>query len=498
MLRSAACLELQKGSGCSLASYCFFGRKRKFLGPAEKAAAGRCPRCRWHRKCIQFLQKGVMMALTVARHRAGKHYWLLCVLWASCLLVAGCMADNDAATSAATAARSSTGCHAAALTEARKTDRGVRPGNAVELLLDGPETFNEMFSAIESAGDHINLETFILTDDVIGRRLATRLIERAQAGVVVNVVYDAIGSNDTDESFFDHLRDYGINLLAYQPLIETQPGDWLNRNHRKVLVIDGKIGFAGGLNFTENYRFSSDSKNGKRDFEKGWRDTHIKIEGPVVADLQREFLSLWTRTTEDEPVTAARYFPDLEKAGDQDVLIVAASGNVDRESAIIQHYTDAIAGAQSRVWITQAYFAPADNIVDCLSKAAARGVDVRLLLPGRSDVDLAVLAARAHYGELLASGVRIFECAGGILHAKTALVDAEWGTVGSSNLDMLSIEFNHELNAIVLDEEFVQQLAGTFLADLERAEEISFAEWDDRNFWTKLKHGVAKFAQGGI
>lgn len=369
------------------------------------------------------------------------------------------------------------------------------PGNRVELLIDGPETYDAMFDAIAAATDHINLETFILADDAIGQRLADTLAERAAAGVVVNVIYDAVGSLGTDEGFLDDLEARGIQLLAYHPLLETEPMDLANRNHRKVLIIDGRTGFAGGLNFTNAYRFSSDAPVKDKRFGEGWRDTHVRIEGPAIAAMQRAFLRIWQDTAEGRPIPQADYFPELPPAGDQEVLIVTSFGDDDDGSRIVNHYIELIERARERVWITQAYFAPGGDVQDALESAARRGVDVRLLLPRKSDVDITVPAARSYYEDLLSAGVKIYEYQTGVLHAKTAVIDANWSTVGSSNLDAMSIEYNNELNAIVLDTDFADALAAVYEDDLAASRRIRYESWRERNAWERVKQRAARLLQ---
>lgn len=368
-------------------------------------------------------------------------------------------------------------------------------GNRVALLLDGPQTYDDMFAQIAAAEDHINLETFILADDVIGRRLADALAQRAAQGVVVNVIYDAIGSMGTDDDYFDTLRARGVNLLAYRPMLETEPTDWHNRNHRKVLVIDGKTGFTGGLNFAEVYRFSSeDTARGGR-FGDGWRDTHVKITGPAVAVLQEAFLRMWTECAEGDPIVAANYFPKLQATGNASVKIVTAVGDDEEGSRIIDHYLSSINSARTRAWLTQAYFAPEDEVLDALTNAARRGVDVRLILPRTSDVEITVPAARALYTEMLEAGVRVYEYQTGVLHAKTALIDDDWATVGSSNLDALSSEFNNELNAVIRSRDFNAALAAAFHDDLSESREIILSDWRERGLWARLKENLAQLLQ---
>ncbi len=367
-------------------------------------------------------------------------------------------------------------------------------GNKVELLLDGPKTYDAMFDAMQQATDHINLETFILADDIIGNRLADLLIERVQAGVVVNVSYDALGSGMTNDSYFERLEQNGINVLAFRPALETPPWDLLNRNHRKVLVIDGAVGFTGGLNFTRKYRFDSESPPPEERFGAAWRDTHVRIEGPAVADMQRAFLRNWAEQS-DNAITPAAYFPEIESAGNQSVLIAVAEGGDTRTSPIFEHYIAAIEEAHKRVWITQAYFIPNDALLDALRAAARRGVDVRLVLPKRTDNGISVPATRSYYSSLLEDGVRIYEYNTSHLHAKTALVDDTWATVGSSNLDMLSYKFNDELNAIMLDETFTHQLAQSFLDDVSESVQITPEDWADRGVWPRVKEVVGRLLQ---
>lgn len=363
--------------------------------------------------------------------------------------------------------------------------------NRVKLLLDGPETFNEMFDAIAAATDHVNLETFILADDTIGNRLADALIERAQAGIIVNVIYDALGSGMTSAEFFDRVREGGVNLLEYNPVLDEKPWDVSTRNHRKVLVIDGKTGFTGGLNFTDNYRYSSDNPPPGSDGE-AWRDTHIRIDGPAVSELQRAFLRTWVQHADEVRIEKADYFPDIEPAGDQSILVVTAEGGDQQASPIFEHYIQAVRDAEQRVWVVQAYFIPSDELLDELAAAARRGVDVRLILPRRTDNGLTVPATRSYYSRLLEAGVRIYEYVNTHLHAKTALVDDGWATVGSSNLDMLSYKFNHELNAIILDQGFNQQLAASFQDDIAESEEITPERWADRGLWSRAKELLAR------
>lgn len=364
--------------------------------------------------------------------------------------------------------------------------------NRVKLLLDGPQTYDSMFEAIAQATDHINLETFILADDVIGERLAAALIERAAAGVVVNVIYDALGSGMTANEFFDKLRDGGINLVAYNPVLDIEIWKVATRTHRKLLIVDGRIGFTGGLNFTNKYRYSSENPPPDERFGEAWRDTHIRIEGPAVAELQRAFMRTWVENADGEDLVAANYFPEIEPAGDDTVLVVVAEGGDAEPSPIFEHYVAAVRAAKQRVWITQAYFIPSEDLLDALTDAARRGVDVRLILPKRTDNGLTIPATRSYYTRLLEAGARVFEYNHTHLHAKTALIDDTWSTVGSSNLDTLSYLYNHELNAIMLDEDFNAELASSFEDDMTESLEITPEQWASRGLWPRAKELFAR------
>lgn len=364
--------------------------------------------------------------------------------------------------------------------------------NRVELLLDGPETYDAMFEAIATAQDHINLETFILADDVIGQRLADALLERARNGVVVNVIYDAFGSGMTSDEFFAKLRDGGVNLVAYNPFLDIEIWKIATRTHRKLLIVDGRIGFTGGLNFTKVYRYSSENPPPDDEFGEAWRDTHVRIEGPAVAQLQRAFMRTWVENADGDDIHAAKYFPELEPAGDDTVLVVAAEGGDAEASPIFEHYVAAVRSAKQRVWITQAYFIPSEELLDALTDAARRGVDVRLILPKRTDNGLTIPATRSYYSGLLKAGVRVFEYNHTHLHAKTALIDDQWSTVGSSNLDTLSNLYNHELNAIILDRGFNGEMAASFTDDLGESVEITAEQWADRGLIPRAKELLAR------
>jgi cardiolipin synthase A/B len=372
-------------------------------------------------------------------------------------------------------------------------------GNKVTLLQNGPATHEAMFAAIRTATDHINLETYIFDAGEVGQQFAELLLERQAAGVRVNVLYDSVGGLMTPQSFFDELRDGGIQVLEFNPVnpLTENRKTWLmnNRDHRKQLVVDGRVAFIGGVNISDSY---ASSPSGKRSAPKaehgatdeGWRDTHVQIEGPVVAEFQKLFMETWARQ-KGPPLDGNDYFPELQPVGQE---IVRAIGSVaeDEESPIYLTIVSAISRAEREVHLTVAYFAPDPELLGALMDTARRGVSVKLVLPSHTDSWAIFHLGRSYYTKLLRAGVEIHERHGAVMHAKTAVVDGAWSTIGSSNLDMRSFLHNDEINAVVLSREFAMQMDAMFAADLAESEEILLKEWRRRSVWLRVKERVAR------
>jgi cardiolipin synthase len=344
--------------------------------------------------------------------------------------------------------------------------------NRVALLRDGAETYPAMLAAIEGARSTVCLETYVLADDATGRRFGAALCDRARAGVEVNVLYDAVGSPAPD-ALVERLREAGVRVKAFRPLrfrgrlwrFVTQ---FRRRDHRKILVVDGAVGFTGGLNIADDY---APAPGGG-----GWRDTHTRVAGPAAAELERAFLQTWRRAR-GAPVDPARY-QGRPQSGDPRVRILL---NGFRGGRLIRDaYLDAIRGSRRRVRIASAYFLPARRLERALVAAARRGVEVSVLLAGKSDVPVVTLAASHVLGRLLKAGARVYAFTERVLHAKTASVDGAWATVGSSNLDTLSLLFNLEVNAVVESPEFAAALDRMFEEDAARSREITLAAWRAR------------------
>jgi cardiolipin synthase len=373
-------------------------------------------------------------------------------------------------------------------------------GNKVTLLFDGPATMREMMAAARVATSSINLETYIFDQDQVGNEFADLLIEKQRQGVAVNVMVDAVGALATPAAFFDRMRQAGIRVLVFNPVNPAKArGKWElnNRNHRKLMVVDGKVAFTGGINISSTYAnsslFRSHQKPDQVDGDKvGWRDTHVKIEGPAVAPLQWSFINLWVQQDGGE-LPQAEYFPTLTAAGDKIVRVLAS--DPDHESDIYKALVVAISEAKKSIHITSAYFVPDQQIVDALIAAAKRGVDVKLVLPGVSDHSLIRYAGQAFYDQLLAGGVHIFELQIAVLHAKTAVIDGAWSTIGSANIDRRSFIHNYELNVVVLDPAFGTAMESAFNEDLRDSKEVTLERWRHRPWSDRLKEWMARLGE---
>jgi cardiolipin synthase len=377
--------------------------------------------------------------------------------------------------------------------EEAATGNPLIEGNKVTLLYDGPQTMAAMMAAINGAKDHINLETYIFDQDELGLRFAELLIARQKSGVQVSIIYDSVGTLDTPQAFFDKMRDAGIRLLAYNPVNPLKLiGPWVpnNRDHRKILIVDGVVAFTGGINISANYAQSSPFRSkAKQNAKFGWRDTHIQIEGPAVAAMQWLFLNNWaSQNSPDLPDN--NYFPQLKNAGNK--LIRVLSSEPDGNHDIYRAYALAIQESKKTIHITNAYFVPDAQILQSLCEAAQRAVDVKIILPGVTDSALVFHAAQSFYSEMLACGIRIYQLQLAVLHAKTAVIDNVWSTVGSTNLDTRSFLHNKEINVVVFGDDFANSMEKTFSEDLRNSLEITKEKWEQRSVIDKMKEWAAR------
>jgi cardiolipin synthase len=368
------------------------------------------------------------------------------------------------------------------------TDSPLTKGNKVTLLGDGPATYAAMFKIIQNAKDHINLESYIIEDDETGRKFADLLLQKQASGVRINVLYDGMGSINTPAAYFQRLRDGGIQVVQFNPLTDLPTGENLgmvHRDHRKILIADGKAAIIGGINISEVYSSSPGKRKKKPTAPVRWRDTDIQIEGPAVAELQKLFFDTWQK--QKGPVLSGHhYFPDLKEAGKDLVRVIGSTpGETTRIPFVM--YVSAITFAEHSIHLTNSYFIPDDQIVEALTDAARRGVDVKIILPGITDSKLALYAQRHHYSGLLKSGVKIYEHSTALLHAKTAVVDQVWSTVGSTNLDILSLLNNDEVNAVILGNDFAVEMEKMFANDLANSRQIKWEEWKKRPLLPRLR-----------
>ncbi len=398
-------------------------------------------------------------------------------------------------------ARASPDLKALAVLEERATSVPLYAGNKVTLLFDGPVTMKEMMAAARGATTSINLETYIFDQDPIGQEFADLLIEKQRQGVTVNVLYDAVGTLGVPQAFFDRMRAAGVHLVAFNPVNPAaRKGKWEinNRDHRKLMVVDGKIAFTGGINISSTYANSSFFRSKQRpvpdgDHSKiGWRDTHVKIEGPAVSALQWSFVNNWVRQ-EAGDLPDVDYFPTLYAAGDKLVRVLASDPGAGFE--IYKSLLLAINESKKSIHLTAAYFVPDQQTVDALAAAARRGVDVQLVLPGVSDHGLVFHAGRNFYEPLLAAGVKIFQLQVAVLHAKTAVIDGAWSTIGSANIDRRSFIHNYELNVVVVDPAFGADMESAFQEDLRSSKEITLDAWRRRPWSDRIKELAARVTE---
>ena len=352
-------------------------------------------------------------------------------------------------------------------------------GNQVRLLRNGAAAYPEMLAAIASAEQQILLEMYWFGSDGIGRKFAAALCDAAQRGVEVSIIYDAVGSVGASDDMFDELRHAGARVIEFNPIAPWKQRFRLSkltrRDHRKILVVDGKLGFTGGINIAD-YWVASEEGGG------GWRDDMVRIDGPAVAGLCDCFALVWARLrgakltltgyAKDAPQLASRLHPH-----DGQAVRVLGQHFMRTQRQISRAYLHYLRRAEGRIFIANSYFVPDRRVLRALAQAARRGVDVRIIVAGLSDVDIVRHASRAVWGRLLRAGVRIFEWDESVLHAKTAVVDALWSTIGTFNFDYLSLRQNLEVNVSVLDRRFAGTLEASFLEDFERCREVSRADF---------------------
>jgi cardiolipin synthase len=362
-------------------------------------------------------------------------------------------------------------------------------GNRVSVLIDGPQTYSAIEDALRAARQDIHIETFIFGAGEVGQRFADLLAQKRKEGVEVRVLYDSLGSRDTPRQFFDGLRSRDVDVREFRPLNPVKtPEVWKlhNRDHRKIIVVDGQVGFTGGINIDSTYASASSTKPGpERGLQDGWRDTHIRIQGPAVRQLQALFAESWQKAGPHADF-GEKYFPEIAPSGDNLVTIVA-NDSESGDRSLYATYLAAFSHSTKRLWITHAYFAPNEELLTAMTDAAKRGVDVRLIVPSFTDSSVVLNATKATFTSLLQAGVKIYELKDALLHAKSVVIDGTVCIIGSSNLDERSFLHNDEVNAIIISRETAQRMEQVFQKDQQTAKPVELDRWERRSLWQRTK-----------
>ncbi|MDB5392733.1 MAG: Phospholipase D/Transphosphatidylase [Rhodospirillales bacterium] len=366
-------------------------------------------------------------------------------------------------------------------------------GNKVELVQNGRPTYDLMEQAILAAKTNISVESYTIEGDAIGTAITDLLIEKHRQGVAVEIIYDSYGSVDTPAAFWDRIKAEGIPVVEYNPLnaAKAKAGyDPNDRDHRKCMIIDGELAIMGGINISEIYLYGGTGPGSTDRYWVPWRDTDIRVEGPVVAKYQQFFLDVWA-AQKGGPLPNVQFFPRLQTAGPSYVRAVPGTPQAG-DPQIYVALLSAIRHAEKNVWLTTAYFDPTPEARQVLADAARRGVDVELSVEGQTDSQATLAAGRSHYSELLEAGVKISERWDVFLHGKTSTIDGVWSIVGSSNLDTRSVIWNNELSSIVLSHEFAAQMEAAFTKDFEAGTQIDLKDWKKRSLVERAKEWGAR------
>lgn len=361
--------------------------------------------------------------------------------------------------------------------------------NEVQVLVNGEKKFPEVLKALEQARHHIHIEYYIYEDDAIGRAIEQLLIRKAGEGVTVRFIYDDFGSRGIRRKMVKRLRGAGVKVFPFHKIIFIALANRLNyRNHRKIIVVDGEVGFVGGINVSDRY-INNPTGNG----QQYWRDTHLRIAGPGVHYLQYLFLADWNFCANEHLEPSYAFFPktSLPARGNKLVQIAASGPDSDRPT-ILFSLLQAIYLAQEEILITTPYFIPGESILEALIVSALSGLKVKLLVPGVSDSVFVNTAARSYYAELVKAGVEVYRYQKGFIHAKTLVTDGKVAIVGTANMDYRSFDLNFEVNAIVYDEQVAGELRSIFYEDLQGAEQIDPIRWEARPWYYELTEKTAR------
>lgn len=354
--------------------------------------------------------------------------------------------------------------------------------NDVSLLINGEQKFEALFKDIENARHHIHLEYYIFEEDEIGLQLADLLIKKAEEGVFVKFIYDDVGSKFSSQ-LKKRLIKAGIQCMPIMPVFFPKLSKANYRDHRKIVVIDGTIGYVGGINIADRYI--------NKDGQSYWRDTHLRIIGNASQALQIEFILNWYYASKQKIEINNDIFPKIEAVGQQCVQIAASGPDTDW-SSIMQAFFMAIGTATKRVWITTPYFIPNEPVLTVIKTAALSGIDVQIIFPFTADSKIVQAASMSYMKEVLEAGVKVHLYTRGFIHAKTLLVDNVFCSVGTANMDYRSFDQNYEINAMVYGEKLVKELDTQFKIDLEQCVPLTLSRWDKGSLRKRLVQSVAR------
>ncbi|WP_106766780.1 cardiolipin synthase [Paenibacillus faecalis] len=356
--------------------------------------------------------------------------------------------------------------------------------NSTKVLTDGEQTYAAMLDAMEKAKDHIHVEFYIFRHDTIGTKFQDVMIRKAKEGVKVRLICDGLGSYKLKKSFVRRFKESGVEFHYFLPAMISVLNRRINyRNHRKIVVVDGTVGFLGGINVGDDYL-------GKYQKMGYWRDTHLEVEGDAVYFLQNVFLHDW-RLASGEKIVDLGLFPEHHCTGEEQVQILSSGPDMSW-NAIQEMCFGSISVARKRIWITTPYFIPDEGLFEAIKTAAVSGVDVRIIIPDKADSRLVKLASLSYVEELLAAGVRFYEYQKGFIHAKVLIVDDLIGSVGTANMDMRSFFCNFELTAVLFDKEPMERLVSDFEEDLRNSRMIDVGKFKDRG---RLQKGAEIFCR---
>ncbi len=367
----------------------------------------------------------------------------------------------------------------------RKDLSPLTGNNNISIFKNGEEKFPELFKCLEAARHHIHLEYYIFEDDNIGKKVAEILKRKAEEGVAVRMIVDGVGSLGLRKSFFEDLKKAGVQVVEFMPVLFPSFTSKINyRNHRKIVVIDGMIGFTGGMNISDRY-----INNGKH--KTYWRDTHVKIEGESVKTLQFLFILSWQFVTQEELDSVDNFFPKFTPKG-KHLIQINASGPDWELASIMDSFFLAINSARKNVKIITPYFIPTESILDAITTAAMSDVKVELMIPSKADSWIVEAATKSFIKQLLEVGVNVYLYTKGFLHSKVIIMDNNFASIGSANMDYRSFDLNHEVNAYFYDEEIIDQLTKEFENDITDCEILHLDNWKNRRLTQKLKESACR------